>query len=857
LKKNILTMRNLYAALLVLFSVFATHAQIVDIPDPAFKAKLLSSSANIDTNGDGEIQQSEAAAVTSLSFSMCNFDNMIGIQSFVNLEHISFSSYCSVASTVDLSGMASIKSMHFHKSSPSVDVAGLVNLESISAGYSNPNFLHFEQTVNLRTMSYYISSVSTIDLTHAPNMVSFSSDNTNIDSINVDGLTQLENLSIEGSSLLTNVNLSDLVNLKTLKIEGGLTSLDLTNNTLLEELTIAYANLNTLNVSHLTHLKDLSCYSSHLTSLDLSQNVELETLMCSNNELTSLNLSNNINLKSLYCDHNQLTSIDLTNLHKLYRIYLTNNLFTALDFSGQTEVIPGDTPIYEVRDNPNLVMMNLKNGKHDYAWINDINCPNLVYLCIDDVDMDSFNFALVNYGITTIQINNYCNFVPGGNYNTISGTVAFHQDGCGNGTGYGMPRIRVNFFDGTDTASVFTNDNGQYTFYAGAGDFTITPQISSALLSMDPTSANISFADNLNHTGTLDFCTTPVGNVQDLEISIIPARNARPGFDTDYEIVYHNKGNQMLSGSVSFAYDDSLTDLVSSNPAADSQSTGNLSWNYTNLLPSESRTIAVKLNVNSPMEIPAVNIGDILHFDATILPMVGSNHFILNQTVVGSYDPNDKTCLEGTSMTPEQVGKYLNYVIRFQNSGTAAAENVVVKDMIDTEKFDMDSLQFTSSSHPHTTRINGNKIEFIFEGINLPAEIDDEPASHGYVAFKIKTKGNLVLGNEVSNTADIYFDYNFPITTNTASTTVALLAKDNFEDTTVSVYPNPTSDKVTITAKDKITSVQLFDLQGRLVQTTTGNHTNVNINLSGKSSGVYFVKVHTAKGVTTEKIIKE
>ncbi len=854
-------MKKLYALLAIAFCTINVNAQIVNIPDPAFKAELLDpSGANVDTNGDGEIQQSEAEAVTSLSFSMCTLGNMIGIQSFVNLESLSFGSYCSLGgTTVDLSGMASIKSLSYHKSSPTLDVAGLVNLEHIGVGYANPTFLHFEETVNLRTMSYYNSSLSSIDLSHAPNMVNFSSRNTNIGAVNVNGLTHLVSLTIDGTSMLTNIDLSDLVNLRRLTVNGGLTSLDLTNNSLLEHLAISDGNLGSLNISHLTHLKTLSCGNSHLTSLDVTNNPELESLSCWYNELTSLNLSNNVNLGSLYCDYNQLTSIDLTNLHKLYRIHLTNNLFTAIDFSGQTEVIPGDIPIYEIRDNPNLTMISMKNGKKDYAWINDINCPNLVYLCADEADMDPFEGALVNYGITNIQLNTYCDFVPGGNYNTITGTVAFHENGCGSGSGYGMPHIKVNLNDGTHTQSVFTNNNGQYTFYTAAGDFTVMPEIPGALLSMVPATADVNFTDNLNHAETRDFCTAAIGNIADLEVTIVPLTNARPGFDALYEIVYHNKGNQVLSGTVSFAYDDNLTDLVSANPPADNQSTGNLSWNYTNLLPSESRTIAVKLNVNSPMEIPAVNNGDILHSEATILPIIpgGNNHFILDQTVVGSFDPNDKTCLEGNTMTPEQVGKYLHYLIRFQNSGTAAAENIVVKDVIDTEKYDVSSLEFVSSSHPHQTRISGNKVEFIFESIHLPAEIDDEPASHGYVVFKIKTKENLVLGNEVSNIADIYFDYNFPITTEPATTTVALLGKNNFEDKTVSIYPNPTNDRIAITAKDNITSIQLFDIQGRLLQTTTENNSNVNFNLGGNASGVYFVKVYTEKGVKVEKVIKK
>jgi hypothetical protein len=280
-------------------------------------------------------------------------------------------------------------------------------------------------------------------------------------------------------------------------------------------------------------------------------------------------------------------------------------------------------------------------------------------------------------------------------------------------------------------------------------------------------------------------------------------------------------------------------------------------------MPFESRLIEVVLNLNSPQETPPVNIGDVLNYTASITPVlgdetVGDNTSTTTQTVAGSFDPNDKTCLEGNTLTPEMVGNYLHYLIRFQNKGTAPAENVVVMDLIDTTKFDMSSLQLTSSSHPQVTKITDNKVEFQFQGINLPAEIDNEPGSHGYIAFKIKTKANLAIGDSVENKANIYFDYNFPVETNTATTVVtALLNNGTFENASVTIAPNPTKNIVHITSKGNITSVELFDVQGRILETLMTNKEQVNFDLSQKTTGVYFIKIYTEKGVKVEKIIKE
>ena len=122
------------------------------------------------------------------------------------------------------------------------------------------------------------------------------------------------------------------------------------------------------------------------------------------------------------------------------------------------------------------------------------------------------------------------------------------------------------------------------------------------------------------------------------------------------------------------------------------------------------------------METPAVNIGDQLTFTAIVSPINGDeneadNFFTFNQIVVGSYDPNDIICLEGDTVSPSEIGKYLHYAINFENTGNYPAENIVVKDIIDATIFDVKSLQVLNSSDAVTARITGNVAEFIFQNI--------------------------------------------------------------------------------------------------------------------------------------------
>jgi len=348
------------------------------------------------------------------------------------------------------------------------------------------------------------------------------------------------------------------------------------------------------------------------------------------------------------------------------------------------------------------------------------------------------------------------------------------------------------------------------------------------------------------------------GTHNDLEIIIIPVTAAVPGFDTKYKVFFKNKGNTSQSGTLVYNFDDNLMNYLNSTIAPNTQSTGILSWNFTNILPFETKEITLTFTLNTPTQTPPLNGGDLLHYTAQINGGTDDtptdNIFTLNQPVVNSFDPNDKTCLEGTSIAQAKVGDYVHYLIRFENTGTANAKNIVVKDEIDLTKFDLSSLIPLNGSHNFVTRINGNVVEFIFENIQLPF---DNANNDGYVSFKIKTKSNLVIGDSFSNTAKIYFDYNAPIITNTATTSVQNTLgtseitndKDQF-----SIYPNPVKDVLFIKSKEKIVKAEIFDTAGRILNSISVSNNSVNI--SELAKGSYMIRLFTKDQVMVQKFIK-
>ncbi|MBK9741998.1 MAG: T9SS type A sorting domain-containing protein [Saprospiraceae bacterium] len=227
------------------------------------------------------------------------------------------------------------------------------------------------------------------------------------------------------------------------------------------------------------------------------------------------------------------------------------------------------------------------------------------------------------------------------------------------------------------------------------------------------------------------------------------------------------------------------------------------------------------------------------------------NIFTLENSVVGSYDPNDKTCLQGDRVHPDMIGKYVDYLIRLENTGTYAAENVVVKDIIDTKRFDVSTLQITDASHEVYTRIEGNKVEFIFENIQLPF---DDANNDGYIAFKIKTLSTLQLGDSLKNLADIYFDYHFPIRTNEAQTTVAypVFTLDWVSD--INVYPNPVSDILFLQTEETWAKAEIFDVSGRIMR--AASLSSQSIDVSTLEVGTYFVSLRNGDRVGRVKFVK-
>jgi uncharacterized repeat protein (TIGR01451 family) len=614
----------------------------------------------------------------------------------------------------------------------------------------------------------------------------------------------------------------------------AVTKLRVTNQTITDLTGIAY----------FSNLSILDCSSNQLTSLTINNMAALGALVINYNSISNLSITNCFNLRTFMCDGNAMTTIDLST--------------TAVGY-------------YRIVNNPNLTYLNLKNGFNVGGAISSKAIPpplppelhgnpNLQYICCDasEVTEVSNNGELGVPIDNSITVNSYCTSAIGGSYNTINVTSTLN---CGtSAVALANQKFKLNY--GTSLNNyTYSNLQGNATFYSGQNTITVTPVLENPdYYTVTPESYSYTFTGT-SETITPSFCYTPLGTHPDLEVNLIPQQRARPGFTCIYQLVYKNKGNQLQSGALTLAFNGTILSPVSATPATNTSTASSMTWNFQDLAPMETRYVLVYLNLNSPQATPAVNIGDVLQYQLSIASSGGDetpadNVLVYNQTVVGSFDPNDKEVLEGESISIDRLGDYLHYVIRFQNTGTDYAENVVLKDLL-VFNLDWITAEVIGSSHPYRcTLTSGYQLEVFYDGINLPASAIDEAGSHGYFAFKIKPKSTLQVNSAIPNNANIYFDYNYPITTNTVTTTFTTLGIPKPEAVAaIRLYPNPTQNQLSIAVANDgiITDVTIANTLGQVILTTKQTTA---VDLSSLAAGTYFVTVTTDKGRSTEKLIK-
>ena len=101
---------------------------------------------------------------------------------------------------------------------------------------------------------------------------------------------------------------------------------------------VTYLHFDQIAVSNMTGIEDfisletLYFRKTNLTSLDVSKNIALAELTCYENKLTSLDVSKNTALTELNCSGNQIISLDISKNVALTRLYNINGVCFSMKF---------------------------------------------------------------------------------------------------------------------------------------------------------------------------------------------------------------------------------------------------------------------------------------------------------------------------------------------------------------------------------------------------------------------------------------------------------------------------------------------------------------------------------------------
>jgi uncharacterized repeat protein (TIGR01451 family) len=232
------------------------------------------------------------------------------------------------------------------------------------------------------------------------------------------------------------------------------------------------------------------------------------------------------------------------------------------------------------------------------------------------------------------------------------------------------------------------------------------------------------------------------------------------------------------------------------------------------------------------------------------------------QQILNSHDPNDKS-VKPSGITNQHFVRStdeLEYLIRFQNTGNDTAFIVKITDIISAE-MDMASFTMAGASHNYTYISEGNKVTWTLNNILLPDSSKNQLASNGFVKYKIKPKSTITQGAIIENTANIYFDFNPPVTTNTTSNIIndsyeLRLSTQNIlpsiqEKIVISVYPNPTNAQSLVNAGKELNgTIQISTMQGIEVLRIPMVMGKGTIDKSILENGIYIVRVSDEKGVS-------
>jgi len=455
----------------------------------------------------------------------------------------------------------------------------------------------------------------------------------------------------------------------------------------------------------------------------------------------------------------------------------------------------------------------------------------------------------------------------------------------GNGDGiqnFGeMPLVNApvtidNYQGGSTTAITVYSDTSGYFHYCGA-IFGVTDYaqatLSSAWLANNGytmASNNIFYiyGDTLASSQPLSIPVQCNNVCTDLWTTVTPWLGYYQNQTARIKLNWGNYGPETTNYSLQLTWPQGVTIQPASIQYTNYVISGNtITWNLGSINPGFNNTDILYFNVPFGLADGTQHL-----FNSTITPNLvsdcysGNNNSGLLQILGNSYDPNDKNVyrktfheneISGFSESDINFGEddELEYTVRFQNTGTAPAQNIYIMDTLDAE-LDWSTFQLIQSTHEVEVENFGNGVlRFKYNNIWLSDSSESQELSQGHFVYRVRENPGNPIGSEITNTAYIYFDWNEAIITNTTyniNNWIEFVGEENAFN--VQAYPNPMQNELTLKVEGQF-NYEIHDLTGRkLLQGMGVGQTK--ISTETLASGTYLITVYANGSKQTGKVLK-
>jgi len=815
------------------------------------------------------------AAFVNLDTLTCHANNLTTLDLSANTTLIYLSCGGNNLASLDVSmNTALTELLCWNNHLTTLDFSANTALVNLYCPNNNLVTLNVSTNAALEELSCSDNNLTTLDLSGCSSLDDLNCINNNLAMLDISTNTGLVYLQCAGNSF-TNLDASNHLVLRHIECanNNNLTTLNVSGCTSLGYLGCYNTSLTDLDISSNVHLDFLYCDNANLTYLDASSNLGLSVLSCMNNNLAHLDLTNHQNTGSLRCQGNepylQICVPDvqqaLNNSSWLKDISAT---FTE-NCSTYSLAVVGKIAI---DSNSNCLVDSLEHGLIGQLIKFEKLSDNSISYSSSYDSLGSYRAFLDTgtYTVTVIPSNNYWQVCPSSQQITIDTNYNIQT------LNWSLQELISCPFMQVDIAAPFLRMAGggsRYTVsYCNTG--TVSAQGSYIEVDIDGDlnvlSSTLPIASQVGTIYTFNLGMVEIGDCGSFNIQVVVDTSAQFGQThcTEAHIYPDSICNSVWNGpringsvncqnsQVNFIIENRGAAMLSPQPYTIFEDNIAMRVGTVNLGVGQSTTIAqgaaigktYRIEVNQALGFPSL-LGDLIFsstiegcnpfpngsFNTGFVTQFSNGHSapfmaIDCQQNVGSYDPNDKTAQPagyGVQHYMEQ-NIALDYKIRFQNTGTDTAFNIVILDTL-SSYLSISSLQMGASSHSYDWEIiNGNVLKVSFPNILLVDSNANESLSHGFFRYRINQNINNPIGSIIENSAAIYFDYNPAIITNTTfhrigeHFVISTVSIDQIyeKDILVQVFPNPFTYSTTIKVEGKIYNeleLTVFDISGRVV----------------------------------------